>query len=143
LFRRDATDLPPNQIALPLTAASPLGPGQVLLRRAGPAEPGVWDELRGPDGALRAPWQSFSRHLGLSAQAPAADLDRWTRFHELAATLPPEEQDVFHLVWYIGASQAEIATLLDCSERTVRRRWDLAKQRFKAALEGGPSRGDS
>jgi len=67
--------LPPNQIALPLTAASPLAPGQVLLRRAGPAEPGVWDELRGPDGALRAPWQSFSRHLGLSAQAPAADLD--------------------------------------------------------------------
>lgn len=77
------------------------------------------------------------------AQAPASELDRWTQFHELAESLPPEERDVFHLVWYIGASQAEIALLLDCSERTVRRRWDLAKQRFKASLEGGPPRGDA
>lgn len=82
-----------------------------------------------------------SEHTTL-APAPAADLDRWTRFHELASSLPPEEQDVFHLVWYIGASQAEIAALLDCSERTVRRRWDLAKQRFKAALEDGPPRSE-
>lgn len=83
-----------------------------------------------------------NQHTDL-AQSPATDLDRWTQFHELAATLPGEEQDVFHLVWYIGASQAEIASLLGCSERTVRRRWDLAKQRFKTVLEGGPPRGDA
>ena len=65
----------PNQIALPLTAASPLPPGQVLLRRVVPAEVGVWDELRLPDGGLRPAWQRFSRHLGLSAAAPAAELD--------------------------------------------------------------------
>lgn len=78
-----------------------------------------------------------------AAPASGGDLDRWTTFHEMAASLPDDEREVFHLVWYIGASQAEIATLLGCSERTVRRRWDAAKHRFKAALDGPQPGGDA
>lgn len=72
---RDLSDLSSNQIALPLTTAPSLPPGHVLLRRAPPAESGVWDELRLPDGSLRGAWERFGRQIGLSAQAPAVDLD--------------------------------------------------------------------
>lgn len=79
------------------------------------------------------------------AAAPVAgtDLERWTMFHELAAALPDDDREVFQLVWYVGASQTEIATLLGCSERTVRRRWDSAKHRLKTAFDGPHAGGES
>jgi len=49
-------------------------------------------------------------------------LDRWTLFHEAIGGLPGELREVFHLVWYLGVDQKSIATLLDCSERTVKTR---------------------
>jgi RNA polymerase sigma factor (sigma-70 family) len=58
------------------------------------------------------------------------------RFHEVAATLQAEERTVFEMVWYLGASQAEIAELLGCSERTVRRRWEAARDHFQSRFRG-------
>ena len=70
--------------------------------------------------------------------SPASDtnLDRWTLFHEAIGNLPEDQREVFHLVWYLGADQKTIATLLDCSERTVKYRWRSAREAVRAALDG-------
>lgn len=62
--------------------------------------------------------------------APPDALAAWTRFHEVVAGLPDEERQLFELVWYLGAEQADIAAILGCSTRTVRRRWEATKQRL-------------
>lgn len=62
----------------------------------------------------------------------------WSRFHEVAAALPDELREMFDMVWYLGLSQDEIAHLHNCSPRTVRRRWEEAKQRFKGEFRGQP-----
>jgi len=70
---------------------------------------------------------------------PADALDRWTRLHAAAADLPEEEREVFQMCWYLGLKQEEIAKLLDCSIRTVKRRWESAKDHLAAAMpEGSP-----
>ena len=63
-------------------------------------------------------------------------LDRWTRFHEAIAALPDEDRELFHLVWYVGADQKTIANLLECSPRTVKSRWRVAREKVKAAHDG-------
>jgi RNA polymerase sigma factor (sigma-70 family) len=63
-------------------------------------------------------------------------LDRWTRLHNAAGELPEEEREVFHLCWYLGLKQDEIAGVLGCSGRTVKRRWETAKQLLAAAMPG-------
>lgn len=71
-------------------------------------------------------------------QSESADkLDRWTRLHAAAADLPEEEREVFQMCWYLGLKQEEIATLLDCSIRTVKRRWESAKDRLATAIPDG------
>jgi RNA polymerase sigma factor (sigma-70 family) len=86
------------------------------------------------DGELRA-------KVDEAAQAgdSAEKLERWTLLHTTAETLPDEEREVFHMCWYLGLKQEEIARLLDCSTRTVKRRWESAKELLAAAMPGqGP-----
>jgi RNA polymerase sigma factor (sigma-70 family) len=64
-------------------------------------------------------------------------LGEWTRFHQTVDALPEPERDLFGMVWYLGLSQPEIAVILGCSVRTVRRRWDETKQLFIARFRGG------
>ena len=62
--------------------------------------------------------------------APSMDQDRlafWTEFHSRVERMPDEEREVFDLLWYQELSQAEAATLLNVSERTVKRRWAAAR----------------
>ena len=66
-------------------------------------------------------------------------LDRWTRLHEAAESLPEDERELFHMVWYLGLTQEEISGLLDCSTRTVKRRWESAKSLLAEALQDRPS----
>lgn len=73
---------------------------------------------------------------------PSDRLDRWTRLHEAAAGLPDDERELFHLVWYLGLNQDEVSKLLGCSVRTVKRRWDSAKQLLAAAMPGEPPHGE-
>jgi RNA polymerase sigma factor (sigma-70 family) len=67
---------------------------------------------------------------------PADNLERWTRLHTMAGPLPEEESRVFHLCWYLGLKQDEIARELGCSVRTVKRLWESAKKRLAAAMPG-------
>lgn len=70
----------PAQSSLPFDPADAPGhpAAQTLVARALPAEPGVWDELRGPDGGLRPAWQRFAEALPPpdDGAAIASDLDR-------------------------------------------------------------------
>jgi len=71
----------------------------------------------------------------------AEDADRlseWTRFHDLAASLPDGDRHLFDMVWYLGMTQDEIAEVLGCSTRTIRRRWEETKQRFMTSFHGQP-----
>jgi RNA polymerase sigma factor (sigma-70 family) len=100
------------------------------------------------DGAYAANHETNYRRRGdvLEAKVDAvADetqspdrLGRWTRLHEAAATLPDEEREVFHLVWYLGLAQAEVAAVLACSTRTVKRRWELVKTLMAKAMQDSP-----
>lgn len=67
---------------------------------------------------------------------PIDRLESWTRLHDAVAALPDQERELFDLVWFMGATQHDIATLTGSSPRTVRRRWDEVKRRLVAALGG-------
>ena len=56
-----------------------------------------------------------------------ADLATWLEFHQRVETLPEEDRDVFHLLWYGGLTPEEVADALHVSARTVRRRWQSAR----------------
>jgi RNA polymerase sigma factor (sigma-70 family) len=60
-------------------------------------------------------------------------LARWSALHEAAEKLPPEEKELFDLVWYMGLDQQEAANMLGCSVRTIKRRWDSVKQLMRQA----------
>jgi RNA polymerase sigma-70 factor (ECF subfamily) len=63
-------------------------------------------------------------------------LAAWAEFHRRAEGLPPEEREVFDLLWYQGLSQAEAAAVLGVSDRTAKRRWQAARLRLHEALNG-------
>lgn len=76
---------------------------------------------------------------GVLKQQPSHDLtieslDEWGRFHEAVELLPAQEQEIFHLLWYAGIQQKEVATLLGISVPTVQRRWYLAQHHLGNAL---------
>jgi RNA polymerase sigma factor (sigma-70 family) len=64
------------------------------------------------------------------------ELERWTRFHEEVERLPAEEREVVSLIFYHGWEQAEVAELLQISDRTVRRRWESALVTLHSRVRG-------
>jgi len=54
-------------------------------------------------------------------------LASWAEFHEAVGNMPPDEREVFDLIWYSGATHQQVAELLQISERTVFRRYYRAK----------------
>ena len=55
-------------------------------------------------------------------------------FHESVGGLADEEREVFELIFYQGMTQAEVANLLEVSERTIKRRWREARLSLKRLL---------
>jgi len=66
----------------------------------------------------------------------AGRLAAWTAFHAQVEQLPADEKEVFDLLWYQELTQAEVAALLNVSERTIKRRWAAARLRLHEALDG-------
>jgi RNA polymerase sigma factor (sigma-70 family) len=62
------------------------------------------------------------------------DLAQWTDFHQKVESLPEEERELFDLIWYQGFTQAEAATTLNVSLRTLKRRWRSARLVISHAL---------
>jgi RNA polymerase sigma factor (sigma-70 family) len=69
----------------------------------------------------------------------SSELDRWTAFHDVVEGLPPDEREVFRLVWYFGCEQQQVAEMLGCSTRTVKRHWQAAREAVSAALGEPPA----
>jgi RNA polymerase sigma-70 factor (ECF subfamily) len=70
------------------------------------------------------------------ADGEAQRLAAWSEFHRQIERLPDEEREIFDLLWYQGLAQAEAATLLNVSERTIKRRWQSARLKLHEALHG-------
>jgi RNA polymerase sigma-70 factor (ECF subfamily) len=58
----------------------------------------------------------------------------WREVHEYIAALPDEDRVLFDLLFYCGLTQPEAAARLGVSIRTVRRRWQAARERLVLAL---------
>jgi RNA polymerase sigma factor (sigma-70 family) len=83
--------------------------------------------------------QSGTSVLGGEKAGESLQPDRlaaWTEFHQQVERLPEEEREVFSLLWYQGLSQAEAAEVLGVSERTIKRRWQMARLHLHEALGG-------
>jgi RNA polymerase sigma factor (sigma-70 family) len=63
-------------------------------------------------------------------------LERWTAFQNAIEALPPDEREVFHLVWFLGATQSQIAEVMGISTRSVKRLWQRARDIVRNATEG-------
>lgn len=63
-------------------------------------------------------------------------LASWTEFHNEAEQLPPDEREVFDLIYYQGLSQAEAAEVLNISERTLQRRWQNVRLTLRDSFDG-------
>jgi RNA polymerase sigma-70 factor (ECF subfamily) len=75
--------------------------------------------------------------VAVDAAEPAdPELDRWVQLHEAVDGLPVEFREVFGLTLYHGWTQAQIAELLQISDRQVRRLWTEACHRLHATLGG-------
>jgi RNA polymerase sigma factor (sigma-70 family) len=97
---------------------------------------------------LGAHHASIAPAAGRAGETPAAllqptdtthDPDRlaiWTDFHRAVEALSDEERETFDLLFYQGLSQAEACSVLDVSERTIKRRWQAARLRLGATLRG-------
>jgi RNA polymerase sigma factor (sigma-70 family) len=74
----------------------------------------------------------------LHAQQVDADepvsMEQWQLYHEESAKLPDKERAVHDLIYYQGRSQAEAATILNVSLRTVKRRWQSARISLSKSL---------
>jgi RNA polymerase sigma factor (sigma-70 family) len=72
-------------------------------------------------------------------ESEPGDLAEWTEFHERVQSLPDQEREVFDLLYYEAVAQEEAATILGCSVRTIRRRWNDAKLRLHGEVTDGPA----
>lgn len=64
------------------------------------------------------------------------EFDRWAHLHEAVEKLPTDLREVFGLTLYHGWTQAQIAELLQISDRQVRRIWADACQQLHRSLNG-------
>jgi len=70
-------------------------------------------------------------------EAEPANLAEWTEFHERVQALPSEDREIVDLLYYEGLSQDDAASMLGCSVRTVRRRWQEVKCRIHGGVNDG------
>ncbi len=78
-----------------------------------------------------------SLHLAAVPEADALDLDE--ALSRLEA-MEPEKARVVELKFFGGLTNDELAELLSCSERTIRRHWKVAKLWLYRELSGGVER---
>jgi DNA-directed RNA polymerase specialized sigma24 family protein len=70
------------------------------------------------------------------------DRERLLQVHEVLeelAAVDPFKAGVVKLRFFVGLSNAEIASLLNLSERTVERAWTFAKAWLFAAIKNPPT----
>lgn len=78
---------------------------------------------------------TFDRHPANGTWHPE-QLACWSEFHAAADRLPEPERTTFDLLYYHELPQAEVAALMNLSERQVRRHWQSARRHLHRTLEG-------
>jgi RNA polymerase sigma-70 factor (ECF subfamily) len=82
------------------------------------------------EGAHRARLPGDSREPAMPDRpdfsADPSRLAEWCEVHQQIDRLPPEEREVFSLLYYQGLTQLEVAAILKISRRTVQRHWQQA-----------------
>jgi DNA-directed RNA polymerase specialized sigma24 family protein len=68
-----------------------------------------------------------------SGQLPLR-LAQWTEFHTAVESLPAEERQAFELIWYHELTQVEAATVMEISDRQLRRYWAAARLRLQRQI---------
>lgn len=63
-------------------------------------------------------------------------LAQWTELHRHIDALPAEEREIVGLLFYQGLSQAEAATVLNLSLRTLQRRWHEVLMKLQRVWQG-------
>ena len=53
----------------------------------------------------------------------------------LVEKLPVEERETVNLIWYQELSQEEAAKILNTSVRTIKRRWQAAREKLYQVLK--------
>ena len=98
----------------------------------------------GPEGHAAKHHTDRSKGYGPSEQVarpssnggePSSPVE-WAVFLAMAEKLPVKEREVFDLLWVQEMTQEKIATVLNVSLRTVKRRWLSARLRLAQALRG-------
>ena len=64
------------------------------------------------------------------------ELDKWCAFHQEVENLSSREREVVSLMFYHSWNQAEVAELLQMSDRQVRRIWKEARYKLAEGLKG-------
>jgi RNA polymerase sigma-70 factor (ECF subfamily) len=78
---------------------------------------------------------SFEQHPSDSTWHPE-ELACWSEFHAAVDRLPEPERTAFDLLYYHDLPQAEVAGLMNVSERQVRRYWQAARRKLHDLLDG-------
>lgn len=88
--------------------------------------------VRGPDGELRHHVDDVA-----AAGSVAGHSSPWERLHEAAEALDEADKELFHMRWFLGMTHVQIAALLGCSDKTVKRDWNRVKEFLRRAAGDG------
>jgi RNA polymerase sigma-70 factor (ECF subfamily) len=70
------------------------------------------------------------------SSADPSRLAQWCEIHRQVDRLPPEEREVFGLLYYQSLTQQEAAAILKVSKRTIQRHWQQALLKLHDFLRG-------
>jgi RNA polymerase sigma factor (sigma-70 family) len=90
----------------------------------------------GQDGPAYGVRESIPSRKSFDDGEGPVELESWTEFHDAAAALPDAIREVFNLIWYDGLGQADVASILGVSPRTVGSRWREARLAIHRSLGG-------
>jgi len=89
----------------------------------------------------KATAENLTRTLIL-AGAPIS-VEEWIDFHESVELLSDDEKAVFEMFFYGGYKEDEIAHLLKCSGRTVRRLWKSSREKLQKRINEHSKKSDN
>jgi DNA-directed RNA polymerase specialized sigma24 family protein len=72
-------------------------------------------------------------------QSQPTKLEAWTQFHEWVAQSTSKTHEAFNLLWYLQLSMKHAAEVAGLSERTMKRRWLMARLELASSLKEMPN----
>lgn len=100
--------------------------------------PQSYEANRATNAYRRSDGELCYRTEEVAAAGIDPDQAMFERLHEAAATLDPADQEIFHMRWFLGMTHEQIADVVGCSAKTIKRSWNRIKDflRERAGVEG-------